>query len=187
MSAPSRPASGVYGPKSGKVSLQAPPDARSKAQLSLTFDRVHLSQHLNPIVATLHPNGIKQASRCPILPNLYPEVRPPSPQTDARKLRQTIFVPSRYLNDFSKALASEVRILLQEVGKLRDERRALQQYVLSTLLASPQHPLTIIPRLPIFQRDRRADGRQSQTQCRRRVLPRLAPQGDLSHSIPDYQ
>jgi len=33
------------------------------------------------------------------------------------------------LNDFSKALASEVRILLQEVGKLRDERRALQQYV----------------------------------------------------------
>jgi hypothetical protein len=44
----------------------------------------------------------------------------------------------RYLNDFSKALASEVRILLQEVGKLRDERRALQQYVLSTFL---QHPL----------------------------------------------
>lgn len=34
----------------------------------------------------------------------------------------------RYLNDFSKALASEVRILLQEVGKLRDERRQLQQY-----------------------------------------------------------
>lgn len=33
----------------------------------------------------------------------------------------------RYLNDFSKALASEVRILLQEVGKLRDERRQLQQ------------------------------------------------------------
>lgn len=35
----------------------------------------------------------------------------------------------RYINDFSKALASEVRILLQEVGKLRDERRALQQCV----------------------------------------------------------
>ncbi len=32
----------------------------------------------------------------------------------------------RYLNDFSKALASEVRILLAEVGKLRDERRQLQ-------------------------------------------------------------
>ncbi|PSR73233.1 hypothetical protein PHLCEN_2v10893 [Hermanssonia centrifuga] len=36
--------------------------------------------------------------------------------------------PPKYLNDFSKALASEVRILLQEVGKLRDERRQLQQY-----------------------------------------------------------
>ena len=32
----------------------------------------------------------------------------------------------RYLNDFSKALAGEVRILLAEVGKLRDERRQLQ-------------------------------------------------------------
>lgn len=35
--------------------------------------------------------------------------------------------PPKYLNDFSKALASEVRILLAEVGKLRDERRQLQQ------------------------------------------------------------
>jgi hypothetical protein len=33
---------------------------------------------------------------------------------------------SRYINDFSKALAGEVRILLAEVGQLRDERRALQ-------------------------------------------------------------
>jgi hypothetical protein len=33
---------------------------------------------------------------------------------------------SRYVNDFTKALASEVRILLAEVGKLRDERRQLQ-------------------------------------------------------------
>ena len=32
----------------------------------------------------------------------------------------------RYVNDFTKALASEVRILLAEVGKLRDERRQLQ-------------------------------------------------------------
>ena len=38
----------------------------------------------------------------------------------------SLFISSRYLNDFSKALASEVRILLAEVGKLRDERRALQ-------------------------------------------------------------
>ncbi|KAG8833739.1 hypothetical protein FRC20_009407 [Serendipita sp. 405] len=34
----------------------------------------------------------------------------------------------------SKALAAEVRILLQEVGKLRDEKRALQ-FEVSELLA----------------------------------------------------
>ncbi|KIY53904.1 hypothetical protein FISHEDRAFT_68471 [Fistulina hepatica ATCC 64428] len=34
--------------------------------------------------------------------------------------------PPKYINDFSKALANEVRILLAEVGKLRDERRQLQ-------------------------------------------------------------
>ncbi|KAK7682793.1 hypothetical protein QCA50_014177 [Cerrena zonata] len=34
--------------------------------------------------------------------------------------------PPKYLQDFTKALASEVRILLQEVGKLRDERTQLQ-------------------------------------------------------------
>jgi hypothetical protein len=33
----------------------------------------------------------------------------------------------QYLDEFSKALASEVRMLLGEVGKLREERRALQQ------------------------------------------------------------
>lgn len=48
----------------------------------------------------------------------------------------------RYLNDFSKALASEVRILLAEVGKLRDERRQLQLYVLS-LLAFAVFPFTL--------------------------------------------
>ncbi|KIJ69674.1 hypothetical protein HYDPIDRAFT_104265 [Hydnomerulius pinastri MD-312] len=41
----------------------------------------------------------------------------------------------RYLNDFSKALASEVRILLAEVGKLRDERRQLQLYVCPFVLS----------------------------------------------------
>ncbi|TFK86222.1 hypothetical protein K466DRAFT_159207 [Polyporus arcularius HHB13444] len=40
----------------------------------------------------------------------------------------------KYLNDFSKALASEVRILLAEVGKLRDERRQLQ-YEIAELMA----------------------------------------------------
>ncbi|KAF8630699.1 hypothetical protein AX14_010977, partial [Amanita brunnescens Koide BX004] len=40
---------------------------------------------------------------------------------------RVILLPScRYINDFSKALVSEVRILLAEVGKLRGERRALQ-------------------------------------------------------------
>ncbi|GAV99544.1 hypothetical protein LENED_001007 [Lentinula edodes] len=34
-----------------------------------------------------------------------------------------------YLDEFSKALASEVRILLGEVGKLREERRALQHEI----------------------------------------------------------
>ena len=48
----------------------------------------------------------------------------------------------RYLTDFSKALASEVRILLQEVGKLRDERRALQQYV-------QKNPTTLYHHTPI--------------------------------------
>lgn len=44
------------------------------------------------------------------------------------------------MNDFSKALASEVRILLQEVGKLRDERRTLQQYVPNTQTLLPLNP-----------------------------------------------
>ncbi|KAG6840577.1 hypothetical protein C0991_005766, partial [Blastosporella zonata] len=35
----------------------------------------------------------------------------------------------KHLNDLSKALASEVRILLAEVGKLREERRTLQYEV----------------------------------------------------------
>ncbi|TFK31339.1 hypothetical protein BDQ12DRAFT_154318 [Crucibulum laeve] len=42
--------------------------------------------------------------------------------------------PPKYLNDFSKALASEVRILLAEVGKLRDERRQLQ-YEIAELMS----------------------------------------------------
>jgi hypothetical protein len=32
----------------------------------------------------------------------------------------------QYLDEFSRALASEVRMLLGEVGKLREERRGLQ-------------------------------------------------------------
>ena len=33
----------------------------------------------------------------------------------------------QYLDDFSRALATEVRMLLLEVGRIREERRALQQ------------------------------------------------------------
>lgn len=32
----------------------------------------------------------------------------------------------QYLDEFSRALATEVRMLLSEVGKLREERRTLQ-------------------------------------------------------------
>ncbi|TFY67469.1 hypothetical protein EVG20_g3927 [Dentipellis fragilis] len=46
----------------------------------------------------------------------------------------------KYINDFSKALAGEVRILLQEVGKLRDERRALQHQC-HAKHQPPQEPL----------------------------------------------
>jgi hypothetical protein len=52
------------------------------------------------------------------------------------------FSPSatpKYLNDFSKALASEVRILLQEVGKLRDERRALQHEIAELMAVKAKH------------------------------------------------
>ncbi|KAJ7246101.1 hypothetical protein B0H12DRAFT_1126792 [Mycena haematopus] len=47
---------------------------------------------------------------------------------------QVNFNVQGYLDEFSKALASEVRMLLGEVGKLREERRALQHelgYLLS--------------------------------------------------------
>jgi len=47
--------------------------------------------------------------------------------------------PPKYLNDFSKALASEVRILLQEVGKLRDERRALQYEIAELMSVKSKH------------------------------------------------
>lgn len=36
-----------------------------------------------------------------------------------------MFLIFKYLDEFNRALASEVRMLLGEVGKLREERRAL--------------------------------------------------------------
>ncbi|SJL13001.1 uncharacterized protein ARMOST_16436 [Armillaria ostoyae] len=47
--------------------------------------------------------------------------------------------PPKYINDFSKALASEVRILLAEVGKLRDERRALQYEIAELMSVKSKH------------------------------------------------
>ncbi|KAH9931555.1 uncharacterized protein B0H18DRAFT_1083519 [Fomitopsis serialis] len=46
---------------------------------------------------------------------------------------------ARYINDFSKALANEVRILLQEVGKLRDERRQLQYEIAELMSVKSKH------------------------------------------------
>ncbi|KAJ7594043.1 hypothetical protein C8J56DRAFT_778794, partial [Mycena floridula] len=44
-----------------------------------------------------------------------------------------------YLDDFSKALASEVRILLNEVGKLREERRALEHQLGELLIMKSKY------------------------------------------------
>lgn len=42
---------------------------------------------------------------------------------------QVSFNVQRYLDDFSRALATEVRMLLGEVGRIREERRALQHEI----------------------------------------------------------
>lgn len=41
-----------------------------------------------------------------------------------------VYVCERYIQDVSKAMAQEVRQLMQEVGQLRDERQKLQRCVL---------------------------------------------------------
>ncbi|KAF8210026.1 hypothetical protein K438DRAFT_2012117 [Mycena galopus ATCC 62051] len=45
----------------------------------------------------------------------------------------------KYINDFSKALAVEVKILLEEVGKLRDEKRALQFEIAELMSIKAKH------------------------------------------------
>jgi len=45
----------------------------------------------------------------------------------------------KYITDFSKALSGEVRILLDEVGKLRDERRALQFEIAELMALKSKH------------------------------------------------
>ncbi|KAJ7617731.1 hypothetical protein FB45DRAFT_932549 [Roridomyces roridus] len=45
----------------------------------------------------------------------------------------------KYIQDFSKALAGEVKILLAEVGKLRDEKRALQFEIAELMSIKAKH------------------------------------------------
>ncbi|KAL5478487.1 hypothetical protein ACEPAI_2671 [Sanghuangporus weigelae] len=47
--------------------------------------------------------------------------------------------PPKHMNDFTKALAAEVRILLQEVGQLRDERRQLQFEIAELMAVKSKH------------------------------------------------
>ncbi|KZT54466.1 hypothetical protein CALCODRAFT_485514 [Calocera cornea HHB12733] len=53
--------------------------------------------------------------------------------------QQIPFNVQTYLNDFSKALAAEVRMLLSEVGKLREERRSLQYEIGELLVLKAKH------------------------------------------------
>ncbi|KAM6501405.1 hypothetical protein JOM56_004419 [Amanita muscaria] len=57
----------------------------------------------------------------------------------ANRNTSTFSPPPKYINDFSKALASEVRILLAEVGKLRDERRQLQYEIAELMAVKSKH------------------------------------------------
>jgi hypothetical protein len=45
----------------------------------------------------------------------------------------------KHIVDFTKALAGEIRILLQEVGKLRDERRQLQYEIAELMAVKSKH------------------------------------------------
>jgi hypothetical protein len=72
----------------------------------------------------------------------------------------------RYIAEFSKALSAEVRMLLQEVGELRDERRRLQQCVLERI--SP-----VAGTQSFSQGNRGAHGGQVEARRRRRLQPRL--------------
>lgn len=45
----------------------------------------------------------------------------------------------KYINDFTKALSAEVRVLLEDVSKLRDERRALQAEIAELMAMKAKH------------------------------------------------
>ena len=96
-------------------------------QLAVPSEAYHLAPNPPPITLFL---PAQMASNKPT-GAFSPTATPKYVSASTCRFRKIDFLPFtqsyRYLNDFSKALASEVRILLQEVGKLRDERRALQQ------------------------------------------------------------
>ncbi|KAF8990865.1 hypothetical protein BDQ17DRAFT_1371418 [Cyathus striatus] len=47
----------------------------------------------------------------------------------------------KYLTEFNKAIANEVKILLADVGRLREERQKLTMYVFAILFYSSLHTL----------------------------------------------
>lgn len=49
------------------------------------------------------------------------------------------------MDEFSKSMATEVRMLLNEVGQLREERQDLQQYAFSHSIWRYQDMLTLAP------------------------------------------
>ncbi|KAF8308980.1 hypothetical protein DL93DRAFT_2063403, partial [Clavulina sp. PMI_390] len=57
----------------------------------------------------------------------------------AMAAEQVPFNVQHYLDEFSKALSAEVRILLKEVGKLREEKRSLQHELGSLLALKSQY------------------------------------------------
>ncbi|KAF8336866.1 uncharacterized protein EI90DRAFT_3119190 [Cantharellus anzutake] len=83
----------------------------------------------------LHFDLLRGEQKAPSRPQEYLGHLPEMAQRETGRLPQA----PKYINDFSKALASEVRILLQEVGKLRDERRALQFEIAQLMAMKSQH------------------------------------------------
>lgn len=90
--------------------------------LDLSIDRQH---HKYSFFLSVRQNTITALQRRSMSAN-----KSPNPYNGA---------PPKYLNDFSKALASEVRILLAEVGKLRDERRQLQFEIAELMAVKSKH------------------------------------------------
>ncbi|KAI0078076.1 hypothetical protein K474DRAFT_1660925 [Panus rudis PR-1116 ss-1] len=57
----------------------------------------------------------------------------------SNKYNNSSGTPPKYIADFSKAMAIEVRMLLNEVGKLREERRQLQAEIAELMAVKAKH------------------------------------------------